>query len=384
MAAAAGYIPPWHDTEVRELTELAGHFYDRHMEPNRLKFTGQRAVDRWVWEEAGRCGLLCCSIPQEYGGGGGDIAHDLAIVEAEVARPGNEWGHLVHALVAHYILEYGTPEQRQQWLPKMARGEVVAAIAMTEPSAGSDLKSLRTRASLRGDRYVINGSKTFISNGALADLILVVAKTDPTAGAKGISLICVEPGDAAGFQRGRNLVKLGLHSYDTVELFFHDVEVPAENLLGGVPGEGFAQLMAQLPRERLIAAATAVCSMEVAVCETVSYAKDRLAFDQRLMDMQNTRFVLAEAATAAHAARVYLDSCVIRFRSGALDAVDAAMCKWWLTDQQCRVIDSCLQVFGGYGYMAEYPIARLYANARVQKIYAGTNEIMKEIVARSL
>ncbi|MEP9361566.1 acyl-CoA dehydrogenase family protein [Nocardioides sp. CN2-186] len=383
-SSTAAYRSPWRDDETRALRDLALRFQDAELVPRLPEFTEQRQVDRRVWTEAGRLGLLLASVPEEYGGGGGDLRHDLALIEAEAERPGTEWGHVVHGIVAHYVLAYGTEEQRRRWLPRLASGELVGAVAMTEPGAGSDLQGIRTTAVRRGDTYVVNGAKTFISNGAQADLVLVVARTDPEAGSRGISIVAVETADRPGFARGRNLEKLGQHTFDTAELFFDDVVVPASDLLGGVTGQGFGQLMQQLPRERVLLGALAVGAMETAVRETVAYVKQRQAFGQPLMDFQNTRFVLAEAATKTHGARVFLDSCIQRQLAGELDGGTAAMCKWWLTDLQCEVIDQCLQLFGGYGYMEEFPIARLYANARVQKIYGGANEIMKEIVARTL
>nr|WP_243722874.1 acyl-CoA dehydrogenase family protein [Actinomadura sp. 7K507] len=352
---------------------------------HREKWERQRFVDRAVWRRAGELGLLCCSIPEEYGGGGGTIAHDIAVCEAQAAAGETSWGNMVHSgIVAHYILAYGTEEQRRAWLPPMASGEVVGAIAMTEPGAGSDLKSVRTRAADDGDHLVIDGAKTFISNGHTADLVLVVVRTDPEAGHKGISLVLVDARDAPGFVRGRILEKVGQHGADTSELFFDGLRVPRENILGGVPGKGFGQLMTQLAQERLLLGAVAVAGLEYALRETVGYTKKRQAFGQTLFDFQNTRFELAEAASVAHIARVFLDSCIERHIAGELDAATAAMAKWWLTEQQVRTVDRCLQLHGGYGYMREYPIARMYEDARIQKIYGGANEVMKDLVARSL
>ncbi len=338
-----------------------------------------------IQAKAGELGLLCCSIPEQYGGGGGTFAHDLAVLEAQARALDSGFGNSVHSgIVAHYILAYGTEEQRRRWLPEMASGEAIAAVAMTEPGAGSDLKNIKTTAIREGDHYVVNGSKTFISNGSMADLIVVVAKTDPAAGAKGVSLIVVETADSPGFTRGRVLDKVGQHGADTSELSFTDVRVPVTNLLGGEEGRGFGQLMTQLAQERLIIGVTAVAAIEAAVAETVAYTKSRNAFGQTIFEFQNTKFVLAECQTVAHAARVFIDSCIERHLRGELDTTTAAMAKWWLTEQQCQVIDRCVQLFGGYGYMREYPIARMYEDARVQKIYGGSNEIMKDLIARSL
>ena len=379
------YTSAWRDHEVAALGELADKFFAKTLVPHRDKWDAQQHVDREVWLEAGKLGLLCCSIPEEYGGGGGSFAHDLAVIEAQARALDSAWGNSVHSgIVAHYILAYGTEEQRRRWLPQMASGEMISAIAMTEPGAGSDLKSIKTTALRDGDEYVINGAKTFISNGSLADLIVVVAKTDPKNGAKGISLIVAETADLPGFTRGRILDKVGQHGADTSELFFENARVPADNVLGGVEGKGFAQLMTQLAQERLTIAVSAVVVTEIAVAETIAYTKSRTAFDKTIFDFQNTKFTLAECQTQAHVARVFLDSCIERHLRGELDATTAAMAKWWLTEQQCQVIDRCLQLFGGYGYMREYPIARMYEDARVQKIYGGANEVMKDIIARSL
>jgi acyl-CoA dehydrogenase len=379
------YSSPWRDAEVAALGELAQKFFTNEVVPQQDRWEAQHFVDREVWAKAGELGLLCCSVPEEYGGGGGTFAHDLAVLEAQGRAIDTSMVVGVHAgIVAHYLLAYGTEEQRRRWLPGMAAGELIGAIAMTEPGSGSDLQSVRTRAVRDGDQYSLTGAKTFISNGALADLVIVVAKTDPTAGAKGISLLVVETEDCPGFVRGRSLDKVGQQGADTAELFFEDVRVPVANLLGGVEGMGFVQLMHQLPQERLTLAVAAVVAMETAIELTVEYVKSRQAFGQSVFDFQNTRFTLAECQTIAHVSRVFLDSCIERHLDGRLDPTTAAMAKWWLTEQQCQVVDKCVQLFGGYGYIREYPIARMYADARVQKIYGGTNEIMKEIIARSL
>ena len=379
------YASSWKDTEVRALGAVADKFVAAELTAQRDRWERQQHVDRDVWRRAGEIGLLCCSIPAEYGGGGGTFAHDLMVFESQARAGDHAWGNGVHSgIVAHYLLAYGTEDQRRRWLPRLATGELIAAMAMTEPGAGSDLKNISTRARRDGGQYVIDGAKTFITNGHTADLIVVVAKTDPGAGAKGISLLVVETRDSPGFVRGRILDKVGQHGADTSELFFDGVRVPAGNLLGGTEGRGFAQLMTQLAQERLIIAVSAVAGMETAVEQTVDYVQQRKAFGQTLFDFQNTRFTLAECATTAHVARVFVDSCVQRHLDGGLDATTAAMAKWWLTEQQVTVVDRCLQLYGGYGYMREYPIARMYADARVQKIYGGANEIMKDLVARSL
>jgi acyl-CoA dehydrogenase len=383
--ASHSYHSSWKDESVLALAETADKFMAAELVPNREKFEAQHFVDRELWNKAGEHGLLCISIPEEYGGGGGTFAHEAVLIEEQARVGDTAWGVSLHnGIVAHYILAYGTEEQKLRWLPKMASGEWIGAVAMTEPSAGSDLKAIRTRAVREGDEYVINGSKTFISNGNQADLVVLVTKTDPGAGAKGMSLVVVEADECPGFHRGRILEKVGQHSADTSELFFEDARVPVDNLLGGVEGQGFGQLMTQLAQERLCLGVTAATSMELAVALTTDYVKSRAAFGKTLWDFQNSRFVLAEAATTAHVARVFVDSCVQRHLDGVLDIDTAAMLKWWASDQYVALVDTCLQLFGGYGYMREYPIARLYEDARVCKIYGGSNETMKDLVARSL
>jgi acyl-CoA dehydrogenase len=342
-------------------------------------------MDRAVWSKLGAAGLLCAAMPEEYGGAGGTFAHET-VINREFALAGlDAIGAPLHSgIVAPYICRYGTPEQKARWLPKLAAGELIGAIAMSEPGTGSDLQGVRTTAKKSGNGYVLNGSKTFITNGQLANLILVVARTDPQAGSKGISLMMVETDDAPGFRRGRKLKKLGLDWADTSELFFEDVSLPTENLLGTEEGQGFAQLMRDLPQERLIVATAAVGMMERALGLTIDYVKERKAFGKAIIDFQNTRFTLAECKSEATIGKVFHDHCVERHLVGGLDTVTASMAKYWLTDLQCSIVDRCLQLFGGYGYMDEYPISRMYRDARVQRIYAGTNEIMKVLIARSL
>jgi acyl-CoA dehydrogenase len=342
-------------------------------------------MDRAMWAKAGGAGLLCASIPEAYGGAGGSFAHE-AVINREIALAGLDcFGAPLHSgIVAPYILHYGTEEQKQRWLPGLASGELVGAIAMSEPGTGSDLQGVRTSAKKSGNGYVLNGSKTFITNGQHANLIIVVAKTDPAQGAKGVSLMVVESEGAAGFRRGRKLRKLGLDWADTSELFFEEVRLPAESLLGTEEGQGFAQLMTELPQERLIVAVHAVAMMERALALTIDYVKQRSAFGKKIIEFQNTQFELAECKTEATIAKVFLDHCIERHLGGALDTTTASMAKYWMTDQQNKIIDRCLQLFGGYGYMDEYPISRMYRDARVQRIYAGTNEIMKLLIARSL
>jgi len=381
-----GHVSPWMNDELTMLQDSLREFYAKEMVPHEERWQQQGHIDRDFWNKAGEIGILCASVPEEYGGMGGDFRHEAVIATEQYRAAGfSGFGNSVHSQIcAGYILDYGSEEQKMRWLPKMASGEMVCAIAMTEPSTGSDLQNIKTTARLEGNEYVLSGSKTFITNGQQADLIIVVAKTDTSLGAKGISLMMVETAEAEGFARGRNLEKLGLKSQDTSELFFDNVRLPPENLLGGTEGQGFYQLMKSLPQERLVVALGGAASMEKALEETVAYTSERRAFGKPLLEMQNTRFKLAEVKTVAHIARVFLDDCVAKHLRGELDATTASMAKWWVTQMQCDCIDECLQLFGGYGYMSEYPISTMYADARVQKIYGGSNEIMKELIARSL
>ncbi|MGY0500283.1 acyl-CoA dehydrogenase family protein [Nocardia sp. FBN12] len=371
--------------DLDQVAELARNFFTKYCAPHEERWGKQQHVDREVWHRAGELGLLCASIPEEYGGGGGDFAHEAIIAIEQVRALAPSFGGVLHSgIIAHYINAYGTEEQKLAWLPKMASGELVAAIAMTEPGTGSDLQNIKTRAVKDGDDYVINGAKTFISNGFLCDLVIVVAKTADDGGIGDVSLIGVETADLPGFSRGRNLEKVGQHGQDTCELNFVDVRVPQSNVVGGVEGQGFIQLMQQLPQERLILAVSAAATVEKAVQVTVEYAKERTAFNKPIFSFQNTKFVLAECDTLASVCWTYLDDCIEKHLRSELDITTAAKAKWWLTEQQCIVVDRCVQVFGGYGYMVEYPIARMYADSRIQKIYGGTSEIMKELIARSL
>jgi acyl-CoA dehydrogenase len=376
---------PWMTEELDALRDLARTFFAKEVAPHQQRWAEQQHVDRELWHKAGEVGLLCASIPEEYGGGGGTFAHEAVLLEEQARAGDSSFGNGVHSgIVAHYLLAYGTEEQRRRWLPKLASGELVGAIAMTEPGAGSDLQGITTRAVRDGDEYVLTGAKTFITNGSQAGLVIVAAKTDPQQGAHGVSLLVVETDRAEGFRRGRVLDKIGLHGQDTAELFFDEVRVPAANLLGEHEGQGFVQLMQQLPQERLIIAVGAIAAIEGAVELTLDYVKQRQAFGRELFGFQNTRFVLAECATEAAVTRSFVDECIASHLAGELDVPTAAMAKWWSTDRLCRVVDECVQLFGGYGYMAEYPIARAWTDARVQRIYGGTNEIMKELIARAL
>jgi acyl-CoA dehydrogenase len=378
------YQSPWVDESVRTFRTTVRQFVEREFAPHQERWREQHRPDAESWTAAGSTDMLLPDVPEEYGGGGGTFAHEAVVLE-ELARAGVHFGAGIQSIVAHYILAYGSEDQKRCWLPRMARGELVAAIAMTEPNAGSDLQGIRTTARRDGDHYVINGTKTFITNGWHAGLVCVAVKTDPkVTGLRGISLIAVETKDLPGYGVGSSLEKAGMQGQDTCELFFDEVRVPAANLLGGAEGKGFAQMMERLRYERLTVGVTAVATMERAIAVTAKYVKQRTAFGKALIDFQNTRFKLAECTTEAHVGRVFLDSCIERFISGELDDVTTAMAKYWLTDRQCRVVDECLQLHGGYGYMTEYPIARMWTDSRVQRIYAGTNEIMKELIGWSV
>ncbi|WP_151638528.1 acyl-CoA dehydrogenase family protein [Noviherbaspirillum aerium] len=379
------YSFPWMTPDLELFRDNIRRFFDSEVIPHEDKWRAQHHPDRAIWRKAGEIGMLCASIPEQYGGGGGDFLHEAVICIEQNRALSNSFSLNVHSgILAHYILRYGTEEQKQRWLPKMASGEMVGAIAMTEPSAGSDLQSIKTTAVRDGGEYVINGGKTFITNGYHADLVCVAVKTDPQGKGRGVSLLMLETRDLKGFRRGRFLEKIGQRGQDTVELFFDDVRVPAENLLGQEEGRGFAQLMEQLPQERLLIAIGAVAVMQRAVQETTDYVRQREAFGKPLIAMQNTRFKLAECKTTATIAQTFVDQCVVQLMAGRLDVQTAAMAKWWTTQMNCQVIDECLQLHGGYGYMLEYPIARMYADSRVGKIYGGSNEIMKEVIARAI
>jgi acyl-CoA dehydrogenase len=377
--------PVWMTEDLVMLEDQARRFIDAEFVPHIDRWNDEGMYSRDVWTKAGAAGLLCPAIPEEYGGAGGSFAHEV-VINREISLAGfDSFGAPLHSgIVAPYILHYGTEEQKRRWLPKLVTGELVGAIAMSEPGTGSDLQGVRTTAKKSGNGYVLNGSKTFITNGQHANLIVVVAKTDPSLGAKGVSLMVVETDNAPGFRRGRKLKKLGLDSADTSELFFDDVKLPPENLLGTEEGQGFVQLMRDLPRERLLVVIHAQAMMERAVALTIPYVKERKAFGKPIMDFQNTQFVLAECKSEVTVSRVFHDHCIERYLKGELDTVTASMAKYWTTDLQAKVIDRCLQLFGGYGYMDEFPISRLYRDARVMRIYAGSNEIMKVIIARGL
>ncbi|MEO0720744.1 MAG: acyl-CoA dehydrogenase family protein [Pseudomonadota bacterium] len=373
------------DEEISLFSDAVGQFFEKECQPHVQDWRKAGVVPREIWTKAGEMGLLCASMPEEYGGAGGDFRHEAVIIEQQQWKGIDGFGITLHnAIVAPYVQHYGSEEQKQKWLPKLASGELVCAIAMTEPGTGSDLQNIKTTAKKDGNGYVINGSKTFITNGQTADLILVCAKTNPDEGAKGISIMVVETEGAEGFERGRNLDKIGQHAADTSELFFNDVKVPADALLGPEEGHGFIQLMQQLPQERHIIGLQGIGMIERALTETIAYVKQRKAFGKTIFDFQNTQFKLAECKTEATVAKVFMDHCTELLLEGKLDASTASMSKYWVSDLQCKIIDECLQLHGGWGYMDEYPIAQMYADARVQRIYGGANEVMKLLIARTL
>ena len=374
----------WSDPDLEQYRDTVVRFIEDQMLPDDEAARKQGHVGHEIWRRAGETGLLCTDIPEAWGGGGGDFRHEAVFYEEMARRSLTGMNASVHSIVAHYFLNHGTEEQKRHYLPRMARGEIVGAIAMTEPGTGSDLQGIRTRAVRDGDHYVLNGAKTFITNGFLAGVVLVVCKTDASKGAAGTSILIVDTENCPGYRVGRVLDKMGLKAQDTSELFFDDVRVSADRLLGGVEGKGFYQLMADLPYERLIIGLTALAAMEGAYEATLQYVRERKAFGQSIADFQNTRFKLAEVATEIQVGRAFIDRCVEQLVRGELDTATASMAKLWGSEAQGRVIDTCLQLFGGYGYMNEYLIARMYTDARIQRIYGGTSEIMKEVIARAM
>jgi acyl-CoA dehydrogenase len=374
------------EEEIVLFSDSVAKWIDEHAPQEKFQqWIAESSVPRGLWNAAGEAGLLGLSLPEEDGGFGGDYRHEVVLMRQLGWKGADHFGISLHnAIVMPYIWHYGTAEQKARWLPRLKSGELVGAIAMTEPGAGSDLQGVKTTAVKQGDHYVLNGSKTFITNGQLANFIIVVAKTDPAEGAKGTSLICLETDGAEGFERGRNLHKIGMEANDTSELFFNDVKVPLENVIGDTEGQGFVQLMQQLPQERLNIAVQGVAAAERGLEATLAYVKERKAFGKRVIDFQNTQFKLAEIKTKLTVAKVFVDHCIGLHLKGQLDAATASMAKYWVTDIQGETIDEMLQLFGGYGYMTEYPIAQLYKDARVQRIYGGTNEIMKLLIARTL
>ena len=372
------------DADHESFRDTVRTFCEKEIAPHHDEWEKQGIVPREVWEKAGALGLLGFMMPEEHGGGGIDDFRYNAILTEEITRIGASGvGFVIQTdLVSGYLLSYATDEQKARWFPKFCSGEMITAIAMTEPGTGSDLQGIKTTARLEGDEWVINGSKTFITNGINADLVLVVCQTDASAGAMGFSLIAVERG-AAGFERGRNLDKIGLKAQDTAELFFDDVRVPATNLIGE-QGQGFIYLMEKLPQERLSISVVAAAASRRVLDLTLDYVKERKAFGKPIGSFQNSRFVLAELETEAQIAQVFVDESITRHNAKELTVQDAAMGKWWTTELQKKTVDQCLQLHGGYGYMSEYPISKAYLDTRIQTIYGGTTEIMKEIIGRGL
>ncbi len=379
------YIPVWETDQHRELRKHAAEFFRKEATPNQERWVAQHAVDREFWNKAGDAGLLGLDLPEEFGGAAGDFGMQAVVQEELVYAHDNSFGFAVHSpIVAHYLYAYGNDEQRKRWLPGAISGDLVLAIAMTEPGTGSDLQAVKTTARREGDHYVVNGSKTFISNGTHCDLLVIVAKTDPTKGAAGVSLIVAETKDLPGFERGRVLEKMGQRGQDTRELFFSDMKVPVANLVGAQEGLGFYQLMEQLARERLIVASLCSALAEAAVLEALRYSKEREAFGRPIGKFQHNAFTLAEVKTETFAIKTMVDTAIKQYVDGKNDPATASMAKLFAAETSDKVVDKCLQLFGGYGYMMEYPIASMYTGSRVNRIYAGTSEIMKEIISRSL
>ncbi len=382
-------VPPpafMEDEEITIFADAVGKFFEQHAPEKRVEQWRENGqVDREFWDEAGAAGILGMTVPEEYGGHGGDFRHDLVVLGQQADKGVDGFAASLHnVIILPYIVRHGTEEQKKRWLPRLVTGELISAIAMTEPGAGSDLQNITTTATKDGNGYRLNGAKTFISSGQLANFIVVVAKTDPTQGAKGISLMCLETDGAEGFLRGKKLDKVGMDAADTSELFFDDVFVPGDNVLGGEEGKGFYQLMGELPQERLVIAVGAMKTIEKALDSTVEYVKQRKAFGQTIWDFQNTQFVLADLKAKGTAAKVFLNDCIAKLLRGELDVTTASIAKYWLTELQGEVVDKCLQLHGGWGYINEYPIAKMFRDSRITRIFGGSNEIMKMIIARSM
>ncbi|MGX7953640.1 acyl-CoA dehydrogenase family protein [Tsuneonella sp. HG249] len=374
------------DEEIAIFKDAVGKFYEQHAPQKRVeKWREDGQVEAEFWREAGAAGLLGMTVPEEYGGHGGDFRHDLVVLSEQANKGVDGFAASLHnVIILPYIVRHGTEEQKKKWLPKLVTGELISAIAMTEPGAGSDLQSITTTAIKDGNGYRLNGAKTFISSGQLANLIIVVAKTDPKEGAKGISLMVLETEGAEGFLRGKKLDKIGQDASDTSELFFDDVYMPSDSVLGGVEGRGFYQLMGELPQERLVIAIGAMTTIEKALDTTVEYVKQRKAFGKTIWDFQNTQFVLADLKAKATAAKVFVNDCIAKVLKGELDVTTASIAKYWCTELQGEVVDKCLQFHGGWGYINEYAIAKMYRDSRITRIFGGSNEIMKMLIARSM
>jgi acyl-CoA dehydrogenase len=374
------------DEEIAIFRDAVGKFYEQHAPAKRVeKWREDGQVEAEFWREAGAAGLLGMTVPVEYGGHGGDFRHDLVVLDQQAEKGVDGFAASLHnVIILPYVVRHGTEEQKKKWLPRLVSGELISAIAMTEPGAGSDLQSITTTAIKDGNGYRLSGAKTFISSGQLANFIIVVAKTDPKEGAKGISLMCLETEGAEGFRRGKKLDKIGQDASDTSELFFDDVFIPGDNVLGGVEGRGFYQLMGELPQERLVIAIGAMTTIEKALDTTVEYVKQRKAFGKTIWDFQNTQFVLADLKAKATAAKVFLNDCTAKVLKGELDVTTASIAKYWVTELQGEVVDKCLQFHGGWGYINEYAIAKMYRDSRITRIFGGSNEIMKMLIARSM
>ncbi|WP_336985553.1 acyl-CoA dehydrogenase family protein [Altererythrobacter aquiaggeris] len=374
------------DEEISIFADAVGKFYARHAPEKRvLKWREDGQVEREFWNEAGEAGLLGSSVPEEYGGHGGDFRHEMVVIDQQGKHAVEGFAASLHnTVILPYLVRHGTQEQKKKYLPKLVSGELVSAIAMTEPGVGSDLQSITTTALKDGNGYRLNGAKTYISNGQIADFIIVAAKTDPNERAKGISLMLLETDGAEGFKRGKKLDKIGLDAQDTSELFFDDVFIPGDNILGGEPGKGFYQLMGELPQERLIIAMGGMNVIERALDETVKFTKERKAFGKTIWDFQNTQFIMADLKARGTAAKIFVNDCIAKHLEGKLDVPTACMAKYWITELQGEVVDKCLQLHGGSGYINDYPIARMYRDSRVSRIFGGSNEIMKMVIARSM
>jgi acyl-CoA dehydrogenase len=374
------------DEEIAVFRDAVGKFFEQHAPAKRVESWRENGqVDREFWEEAGQAGLLGMTVPEEYGGHGGDFRHDLVLLDQQAEKGVDGFASSLHnCIILPYVVRHGTEEQKKKWLPRLVTGELISAIAMTEPGAGSDLQSITTTAIKDGNGYRLNGAKTFISSGQLANFIIVVAKTDPSEGAKGISLMCLETDGAEGFRRGKKLDKIGQDAADTSELFFDDVYLPGDAVLGGVEGRGFYQLMGELPQERLSIAIGAMMTIEKALDITVEYVKQRKAFGKTIWDFQNTQFVLADLKARGTAAKVFINDCIAKLLRGELDVTTASIAKYWLTELQGEVVDKCLQFHGGWGYINEYAIAKMFRDSRITRIFGGSNEIMKMLIARSM
>ncbi len=374
------------DEDIAVFRDAVGKFFDQHAPAKRVeKWREDGMVERAFWEEAGQAGLLGMTVPEEYGGHGGDFRHDLVLLDQQAEKGVDGFASSLHnVIILPYIVRHGTEEQKKKWLPKLVSGEMISAIAMTEPGVGSDLQNITTTATKDGNGYRLNGAKTFISSGQLANFIIVVAKTDPKEGHKGISLMCLETDGAEGFRRGKKLDKIGMDAADTSELFFDDVYMPADSVLGGVEGKGFYQLMGELPQERLSIAIGAMITIEKALDTTVEYVKQRKAFGKTIWDFQNTQFVLADLKARGTAAKVFINDCIAKLLKGELDVTTASIAKYMVTELQGEVVDKCLQFHGGWGYINEYPIAKMFRDSRITRIFGGSNEIMKMLIARSM